>query len=261
MAQEISSSLDDIKKKLLKQSLGSAVVAYPTALTALGLVAGGLFGFTAVLTSLIALGASVSIGGFTTLFALKRDENIKKIMSQITQEMEKRREMVVKDLKENIAQFKLRKAETQLESFQSHFATFVDVLDDRFNPTELTFLRYMNVAEQVYLSGMDNLRDAVISHKAINATNIQDLESRLNKDNLHADERDAIEKRVTGYHNTLKQIDDLMLMNEKALATLDQVTHKLAKTQTNASMADNDTESAIDELQRLGNMLSQYSQR
>lgn len=261
MAQEIASSLDDIKKKLLKQSLGSAVVAYPAALTTLGLVAGGLFGFTGIITGLIALGASVSIGGFTTLFALKREENIKKIMSQITQEMEQRRELIVRDLKDNIAQFNLRKAEVQLESFQSHFATFVDVLDDRFHPTELTFLRYMNVAEQVYLSGMDNLRDAVISHKAVNATDIQELEARLKRDSLHADERESIEKRVSSYHNTLKQIDDLMLMNEKALATLDQVTHKLAKTQTNASMADSDTESAIDELQRLGNMLSQYSQR
>ena len=100
MTQEIASSLDDIKKKLLRQSLGSAVVAYPAALTTLGLVAGGLFGFTGIITGLIALGASVSIGGFTTLFALKRDDNIKKIMSQITQEMEKRREVIVKDLKE-----------------------------------------------------------------------------------------------------------------------------------------------------------------
>jgi hypothetical protein len=261
MAQEITSSLDGIKKKLLKQSLGSAVVAYPAALTTLGVVAGGLFGFTNVITGLIALGVSVSVGGFTTLFALKRNENIKKIMSQITQEMEQRRELIVKDLKDNIAQFKLRKAEIQLESFQSHFATFVDVLDDRFNPSELTFLRYMNVAEQVYLSGMDNLRDAVISHKAISATNINELELRLDNNQLHAEERDALQKRVEGYNNTFKQIDELMLMNEKALSTLDQVTHKLAKTHTNANMAESDTESAIDELQRLGNMLSQYSQR
>lgn len=261
MSNQPESTLHNIKKELFKQSVGSAIVAYPAAVTTLGAVAGGLFGFSAVITGIVALGALVSVGGFTTLFAVRREENIKRIMSQITSDMEKRRETIVNELKKEISQLELKKAATQLESFKSHFATFVDVLDDRFNPSELTFLRYMNVAEQVYLSGMDNLRDAVISYKATHATDIKELRSRLTDKDLHQEEKAAIQKRVESYESALKKIDELLVLNEKAIATLDQVTHKLAVTQVDQAMAESDTDSAIGELERLGNMLAQYSRK
>ena len=255
-------STKSLEKVLLKNSLSSPYVTYPAVVALLGSMAGALFGFTGIVMSLVASGAVMAAGGFTTEFALRREKNIKRIMLQLTKNMEERRELLVSDLKKEIAKLKLAPAEKQLKDFQLKFTMFVDVLDDRFSTTELTFMRYMNVAEQVYLSGMDNLRNAVISHKAISTTDVADLQARMSKldvtDNQKL-ERAALTERINGYESTQKQIADLMLMNERALTMLDQVTQKLAHTQIEKGMADSDTESAMSELGRLGTMLSQYS--
>jgi 3-deoxy-D-manno-octulosonic acid (KDO) 8-phosphate synthase len=137
----------------------------------------------------------------------------------------------------------------------------VDVLDDRFNPGELTFIRYMSVAEQVYLSGLDNLRNSVISSKAIQSTDPEELSNRLRKLGSTTNdeiERAALTERLHGYEETLKDITDLIVLNEKALAVLDSVTQKIARTQVTKGMADSDTESAVEELGRMGAMLARY---
>jgi hypothetical protein len=257
-------SNQSLQQVLFKKSLGSPFVLYPTVAAVLGTMAGALFGFTGIIASMAVGGVIAAAGGFTTEFAFRRDKNMKRIVTEITKRMEERRQALVNDLKQEIANLKITSAEKQLNDFQLKFTTFVDVLDDRFLPTELTFMRYMNVAEQVYLSGMDNLRNAVISHKAISASDIADLRSRMS--NLESSpnndkERAVLVERIHSYDATMQQITDLMLMNERALTMLDQVTQKLACTQVEKSMADSDTESAISELGRLGTMLAQYAKQ
>lgn len=255
-------STQSLHQVLFKKSLSSPYVLYPTVAAVLGTVAGALFGFTGIIAGMVVGGAIAAAGGFTTEFAFRRDKNMKRIVTEITKRMEQRRQTLVHDLKQEIANLRLASAEKQLNDFQLKFATFVDVLDDRFSPTELTFMRYMNVAEQVYLSGMDNLRNAVISHKAISVLDIADLRTRMSTLESSPDkdkERAVLVERIHGYDATMKQITDLMLMNERALTMLDQVTQKLARTQVEKGMADSDTESAVNELGRLGTMLAQYA--
>lgn len=255
-------STQALRQILLKKSLGSPYVLYPAVTAVLGGIAGVLFGFGGIVAGLAVGGVIAAAGGFTTEFAFRRDKNMKHIVTEITKLMEERRHALVSNLKLEIADLKLTSAGNQLNDFQVKFATFVDVLDDRFSPTELTFMRYLNVAEQVYLSGMDNLRNAVILQKAIVATNIKDLKTRMSRLESSKDkERAALVERIHGYEATQKQITELMLMNENALTMLDQVTQKLARTQVEKGMADSDTESAIGELGRLGTMLAQYAKQ
>jgi hypothetical protein len=255
-------STQSLHQVLLQKSIASPYVLYPTVAAVLGAVAGTLFGFSGIIAGVAVSGAIAAVGGFTTEFAFRRDRNMKRIVSEITKQMEERRQTLVSDLQREIANLKLASAEKQLNDFQIKFTTFVDVLDDRFSPTELTFMRYMNVAEQVYLSGMDNLRNAVISHKALTASDIKELRTRMSQIGTTSEkdkERDILVERIHGYEATTNQIAELMLKNERALTMLDQVTQKLARTQVEKGMADSDTESAISELGRLGAMLSQYA--
>ena len=256
-------STKSLQKELFKNSLVSPYVLYPTVTAVLGGMAGALFGFSGLVASIAVGGLFAAAGGFTTEFALRRDKNMKRIVSEINRQMEERRQAIVNDLKMEIAQQRLKSAEKQLNDFQSKFATFIDVLDDRFSPTELTFMRYSTVAEQVYLSGMDNLRNAVILQKASGMSDIEDLRKRLGgaKSAEENNEQALLKERITGYEKTRKEIDDLMLMNERALTMLDQVTQKIARTQVSEGMASGDTETAMNELGRLGAMLAQYAKR
>lgn len=251
-----------VQGALFSRSIKSPFVLYPTVTAGLGAVAGALFGFNVILGAVLIGGATLAAGGFLTEFGIRRNANVKQILLEATRDMEKQREEIIDLLHKEIDEKTLPKARNQLVDFKTKFDTFVDVLDDRFNPGELTFIRYMSVAEQVYLSGLDNLRNAVISSKAIQNTNPQDLNNRLNK--LGASTNDAIERaalteRLQGYEETVKNITDLIVLNEKALAVLDSVTQKIARTQFSKGMADSDTESAVEELGRMGAMLARYA--
>lgn len=253
------SSYNDLKKVLFKRSIGSALVTYPAALTILGSMAGSLFGFSAAIAGIVAGTAVIAAGGFTAQYNFRRDSNMKLISSELTQQMENRRESLVKEIEQELDKINLPRAQSQLASFRLKFTTFVDVLDDRFSPTELTFMRYVNVAEQVYLSGIDNLRDAIISQKALSGSNIDDLRTRYETLNDSQKEKDILKKRIKNFEQTQTNIDQLFLINEEALSQIDDVTHKIAVTKVEKGMADSNTQSSMEELERLGSMLKKYA--
>lgn len=253
---------DKLPGLLLRRSMSSPFVMYPTVTAGLGAVAGALFGFTILPGALLLGGLAVAAGGFVTEFGVRRETNVKAIILAATREMESEREQIITSLHKEINETTLPTARNQLNDFKIKFDTFVDVLDDRFNPGELTFIRYMSVAEQVYLSALDNLRNAVISSKAIQSTDVKNLESRLANLGSSANdeiERAALTERLRGHQETTKEITDLIVLNEKALAVLEGVTQKLARTQVSKGMADSDTESAVAELGRMGAMLARYA--
>lgn len=256
-----SASNKKLKGALLARSVASPLVLYPSVTAGLGALACGLFGFNLILGSLLIGGATLAAGGFLAEFGVRRESNLKQIILDATKEMEEKRAQIVADLNIEIDEQTLPRARAQLTDFKNKFATFVDVLDDRFNPGELTFIRYMSVAEQVYLSGLDNLRNAVISSKAIRSSDPDSLRDRLTKLGTSPNdeiERAALRERIKNYEDTAKKCSDLIVFNERALATLDSVTQKIARTQIAKGMADSDTESAVEELARMGTMLARY---
>jgi hypothetical protein len=250
-----------VQGALFARSISSPFVLYPTVSAGLSAFAGVLFGFNVVIGAVLIGGLTLATGGFLAEFGVRRETNVKSILLEGTRKMEQQREHIVTSLHHEIDEKTLPNARNQLADFKTKFETFVDVLDDRFNPGELTFIRYMSVAEQVYLSGLDNLRNAVISNKAIQTTDPEELQNRLSNLGSTANDdiqRAALSDRLNGYHETTKEIDDLIVLNEKALAVLDSVTQKLARTQVTKGMADGDTESAVEELGRMGEMLARY---
>jgi len=250
-----------LQSELLTRSASSPYVLYPAVAAALGAIAGALFGFSTLLFILLIAGATVATAGFATEFGLRREANIKLILREATERMERQRDEIIALLQREIHDESLPTAREQLTEFKKKFDAFVDVLDDRFTPGELTFVRYMSVAEQVYLSALDNLRNAVTSSKAVQSTNVKELDRRLAKlgdtpnDNI---ERAALTERLQGFEATTKTITDLIVMNEKALATLEGVTQTLARTQVSKGMAESDIESAVAELGRMGQMLARF---
>lgn len=250
-----------INSALFARSAASPLVLYPIVAAGLGVIAGALFGFSAVLLMLLAGGAALAIGGFTTEFALRRQANIKLILQEATERMRQQRESLINTLLQNIDDKALPTAKKQLHDFRHKFDTYVDVLDDRFSPTELTFVRYMSVAEQVYLSALDNLQNAVTSSKVLQTSDIKELKQRLNKlgnsvnDEL---ERDALQERVNSFESMTKEIAELMVLNEQALATLDSVSAAVARTKVSKGLAESDIETAVNELSRMGAMLARY---
>lgn len=248
-----------IRRAVAQKAAISPFVLYPAVLSGLGVVTGALFGFGGLALGVVGLGAATAVTAFATEFGWRRDEHAKNILMQATRKMEQRRQHVISSIKQELAGLDLPLAAEQVDTFDVKFSTFVAVLADRFAITELTYARYLGVAEQVYLSGLDNIRNAMIAQKALGAINADRLRQRIAGLSASAPERPALLSRLEGFNSTLAQISELLLLNEKALTQLDDVTQRLARTKVERGMADSDTESAIAELHRQGLRLAEYA--
>jgi len=254
-----------IRRQIVAQATQAPSVLYPTVAAVLGAFSGALFGLPTV--AVVAAGAAgvLAFGALVYQLAAKRDDHARAFVLAAERRMEAKRTLMVNELRDDLQALRMKAATEQLSQFERRFRAFRDVLEDRFKPSELTFARYLGVAEQVYLSGLDNVRDAVITRKSMEAIDDNDLRQRLNDlaqaDDMAAVEREALQTRLSVYEASVKEVAELLVQNEQALTLLDQVTHRLASTKTERGMADTDLESSMAELQRMGARLSEYSHR
>ena len=69
----------------------------------------------------------------------------------------------------------------QLQRFKDKIATFEEVLAGKFQRHELTFGRFLGIAEQVCLAGIDNLRQIALALKSLESIDARYIERRLKK--------------------------------------------------------------------------------
>lgn len=254
-----------MRREIISQATQVPAVLYPTVAAVLGAFSGALFGMPTIAMLTAGAGGVVALGALAYQLAAKRDDHARAYVLAAERRMEAKRAAILTELRDELLALKMKTAIEQLEQFERKFRAFRDVLEDRFKPSELTFARYLGVAEQVYLSGLDNVRDAVISRKSIETIDEKSLRSRLRAldaaDGVAAIERDALQTRLQVFETSVNEVAELLVQNERALTLLDQVTHRLASTKTERGMADSDLESAMAELQRMGARLSEYAHR
>lgn len=247
-----------LRKAVARDALQSPFVLYPAVVGGLGAVASSVFGLT-LITGLALVGGSIAaLVALAAEVSARHDVNALRIIRQATQRIEVERAKLVKALEAELKEFAMPIATDQLRNFENAFARFQDVLDDRFTATELTYARYLGVAEKVFLGGLDNLRNIVILRKALANTDDDMLHRRLKEDDLDTVERHALQERLASYESSEKEIEKLLVTNERALTALERVTQTLAMTQVGGGAGMSDTEAAMAELERLSSRLNEY---
>jgi hypothetical protein len=257
-------SKEAIKKALLDHSFSSWSLRYPLVAALLSTTGGILFGFNMVSITLIALSCGTS--GFSWLynyiinagsFERKYIEKIKAIKAQ---QIEDRRQMVAKELKE----FDCDQGNTQLDLFRAKFDTFVEILSGKLSPSEITHARYYNIAQEVFLRGMDNLQAIVNAFKSIQESRPEADQQRLETlkiNNLSGDQQEevkALERRLVLYNEQKERISHLLSENETALTALDETMVALSKIETSTE-SKMEMEDAMKELTEMAKRASLYS--
>lgn len=249
-----------VSRAVLGNSAQHPVAIYPTVVGVLGGVGAVLFGPGVLTLGALVGGLGFGLGGWAFQYFAKGDEHAQRLVEEIQTQLENRMRAVRAELRDDLKEVADHRGETQLRSFVDKFDNFRTLLARQLNPNELTYQRYLAIAEQVTLAGLDNLKAICLSLRSISAINLPNLEHRLRHERDLSDaERQSLETRIALHREQMVQVNDLYVQNEEALTQLDHVSARIASIQTSSGHAHMDMEAAMSELRVLAERAERYA--
>lgn len=255
-----------IKKAVLKNTLQHPGVLYPTTIGLLGGVAAMVLGPTLPLLGVCAAGFAIGSGGWLINYTARNEHFANEYVKHLHQTMRAYRDNTFQNLEKDLREVNFDKGIKQFRRLKEKFDAFEAMLNKKLNPTELTYSRYLGIAEQVYLSAIDNLHRIASSLKGVQSIDdtylmerIKQLDSVRNPDANQQKELASLLKRKELKSSQLMKIDTYYAQNEEAMTQIDITLAAIADIQTIEGHASMDMESAMAQLQELANRADDYS--
>ena len=175
------------------------------------------------------------------------------------------RERFIVDLDQDLQQLGFIDGLSQLNRLQEKYQAFERLLQRKLNPEEITFSRYLGMAEQVFLSALDNLQRVAHVKQGAEAINegfirrrIDELKANGTLTAVQQQELDALRARLELKEKQSGRVDEWLAQNEEAMTQLDLTMAAIAEMNTVRGQAGMDMESAMAELQRLAARSGEY---
>ena len=215
------------------------------------------------------IGGAILLGGGT--WAWKRFINGDKFFVQyrnhlrqlLDEDTERRRY----ELQQSLDAYGNKHACEQLEQFRNKIKVFIEILNVKFpDKNQLTYNRYYTIAQEVFLSGIDNLKEVLLIHKTLDAIDMDYIERsmlRLEKrgnDTTAERELNSLLQSKQQYLEQQQDIKDLMAQNEEALSKLDEAivqVQEIKRSEINESQFD--MEASIEQLHRMAQQTYKFS--
>lgn len=238
------------------------ISTYPIAI-GLGLgVSYGLFNSTWMLA---ALSGSLGIGVLAWLinFLGRKNALSVKHLNELRKHLQQEREQRLKQLAEDLKALDCEAGSIQMENLRAKYTSFVRVVEDKYSPHEITFGRYLGIAEQIYLAGVDHLDQVVIALKSVQSIDREYIQKQMQHldqngiENSH-DDYDALNARLQLLDETLQHVDSLLVENEKAMTQLVQTGARLAKVKTDPKEAKMEMDQAMQELSYVAESMDRH---
>lgn len=269
MSKESSSadfSKSAINSAVLRTTLQHPSVLYPGAVGILGGAAALLLGPSTLLLALMAGGISIAGLALSTNFGFRREYFANNYIKQLYQDMEKERHQRKDQLKIALKEVNSKEGLSQFSRLSEKFSAFEAMLGEKLQPGELTYGRYLGMAEQVYLAALDNLSSMVHAVKSMNVINTDYVNQRIQELNSQKsgpetdEEIESLKDRLELKQKQQKKVQSLLSQNEKAMTKMDLTIASIADMRTEEARASMDIEAAMNELQRLAHKAKDYSQ-
>lgn len=157
---------------------------------------------------------------------------------------------------------------SQINLLRDKLGTLTEILKRRLDSGELTFGRYLGMAQEVYGAALDNLHEVAVALRSVSTIDVDYIRSRVQeldrgKDKTADSEREykALHERNALLENQTKRVSQLMAQNESAMTVIDQTAAALAATRTSQGHAKMDAETAMTELEHLAKRAGKYAAR
>jgi hypothetical protein len=263
--------IEDFEEKAIITALNKSIMDNWFVGASIGAIPVGI-----LTTILLGTGVGIPIIGGALLFGggtwawkryFKGDrffEQYRDHLRQLLDEDTERRRIV---LQQSLESYGNRHACEQLEQFQTKISVFIEILGLKFpDKNQLTYNRYYTIAQEVFLSGIENLNEVLLIHKTLDAIDLEYIERSLRR--LEAREQDTAAKREQSsllqskqqYHDQQEDIKNLMAQNEEALSKLDEAivqVQEIKRSANNSSLPDMDA--SIEQLHRMAQQSYKFS--
>jgi methyl-accepting chemotaxis protein len=255
-----------VDKAVLAGALQHPAVVYPAAAGVIGGLGAALLTASPLMIAGAAVGGGVAVLALGVNYLFRRDYFATRYIEAAHANLVEYRKALLENLVADLTAVKAREAIAQLERFTEKLATFEDVLDDKLGRKELTFARFLGIAEQVYLSGIDNLRQVALARKSAGAVDEAYIRNRIKQlkgggqlSKAKQDEIASLEKQLeTAAKHTLS-VESLLAQNEQALAQMDQALAAVTDMKTGSTHSSVSMETAMSDLQQIASRAGAYS--
>ncbi|NVJ58991.1 MAG: hypothetical protein HWE27_01310 [Gammaproteobacteria bacterium] len=249
-----------IKKKVIEETAKAPETVFPGTLVGIGAMSVIFFGLSLLTGSILGLGILAYGLGWAYKYFIGRGELEKKYLEQVRERIHQASIEKLNQLKSGLKDLNGDHVSEQLNLLQSKFDSFSDILKQRFQEGEMTYLRYRGIAEQVYLSALDNIEDIYIALKSISTIDEARIKASIeqNRTEGNLEKIEALTRRLELLEEQKQRISRLSTDNEKALTEIDKVSVKLAMTRTQKGQAETDLDYAMDELARIADKVNLY---
>jgi hypothetical protein len=158
------------------------------------------------------------------------------------------------------------KGSVQLRLLRDKLENLTQVLKRRLDSGEMTYGRYLGMAQEVYGSALDNLHEIAVALRGVSSIDMDYVESHLDelgrvgiRSTDQEREFKALNERKNLLETTGKRVARLMAQNSSALTVIDQTSVALAATRTEKGHATLDAETAMAELEQLAERAGKYA--
>ena len=252
-------SPEALRKKTLALTVQHPLAAYPSMIGAMAGVYSAAFGFSLLSTGILTAGLLVGVGGWAFEFFGKGDAYSLAILKKQREALQKQRRDENLRLEKELLAMDHTEATQQLKNLHAKFSSFENILAKKLQAQELSYNRYLSIAEQVYLNALDNLDHLATALQSISAIDVKDLRDRLANLPTSSAELPALETRWQLWIKQQERAKALLLENEFAMTQLDMVATKLADITTKSGQAQMDMDFAMSELRDLIEKSNRYA--
>ena len=121
----------------------------------------------------------------------------------------------------------------QLHAVQQKYDNLLAILEQRLDPGELTFARYVGSTQQVHQAALDNLHEVAVAMRSISAIDIPYIDARLRVlgeagTEAARREREAMSDRRQLAIAQQEKISNLLAQNDSGMTAIDRASTALA---------------------------------